>query len=630
MLVIKFEQQTFVSEALMRKTLSLIAILVLTGNLDCHAAARRASRPAATSGKSGVILSTPNPRTPLDHNNRGVELGSKGLWPDAIREHEEALNGDPENQTFRVNLSSAELSYARVLARSGKTYDAMVRYREALYADPNNSDADHELDILVQKSSHKDPLTLAVRQNMAEEAESSGNFPVAIVEYRKCVKIADSGPMHARLGAALLKQRKPVDGFVELKLALTKDWSNSEKKELADTHRQLADILKQYALLANQNGKQRTAILRLDNAAIEYRRALTITPDSSDAQRGLIEVAREAVGLNPNSFDNHLMLGGAYQLQGDFERAKDEYEKCWRIRRDDPRLTIARRSYHLAVVSHPSLATPLILASTIQKVENSLADNPNDAELLYIYARGKETQQDAAGALKAYQAAAAINPYIFPDLQDRIRSLSGGGPAAAVGASAGQAQSLASAAPGAAPGVKPGDKGTPPGALASAAPTAPAAPPEPPKDTAAYAEIESKINANALDDAEKKASEVVEKNPKDSHGWSLLGDVRKKKKDLDSASVAYRMAMSLKEPGGREKLNEVENDRVKPQMDQADQYLRENKLAEALSAARDAVTLAPGLPSVHRKLAEVMRKMGDSKGAEAEENKASTLEKNAK
>ena len=112
MLVIKFERQTSASEALMRKTFFLIAILFLTGNLDCHAAARRAraTRPAAAGSKSGVILSTPSPRTPLEHNNRGVELGSKGLWPDAIREHEEALNGDPENQKFRVNLSSAELS----------------------------------------------------------------------------------------------------------------------------------------------------------------------------------------------------------------------------------------------------------------------------------------------------------------------------------------------------------------------------------------------------------------------------------------------------------------------------------------------------------------------------------------
>jgi tetratricopeptide (TPR) repeat protein len=608
----------------MRKTLSLIAILILAGNLDCHAATRR-TRPAAAASKSGVILSTPTPRTPLEHNNRGVELGSKGLWPDAIREHEEALNGDPENQTFRVNLSSAELSYARVLARSGKTYDAMVHYREALYADPNNSDADHELDILVQKASHKDPLTLAVRLNMAEEAESSGNFPVAIVEYRKCVKISDSGKMHARLGSALLKQRKPVDGFVELKLALTKDWSNTEKKELADTHRQLADILKEYAFLANNQGNSQKALRRLDNAAIEYRRALTITPDSSDAQRGLIEVTREAVGLVPNSFDNHLMLGGAYQLQGDFERAKDEYEKCWRIKRDDPRLTIARRSYHLAVVSHPSLASPLILASTIQKVENSLADNPNDPELLYIYARGKETQQDQAAALKAYQAAAAINPYIFPDLQDRIRSL---GAPPAVGVSAGQAQSLTAVSTGAAaPALNPGDKTPAAGALAS---SAPAVPPEPPKDTAAYAEIESKMNSNALDDAEKKASEIVEKNPKDSHGWLLLGEVREKKKDLDSASVAYRMANSLKEPGAKDKLNQVENNRVQPSMDQADQFMRDNKLSEALSAARDAVTLAPSLPSVHRKLAEVMRKMGDTKGAESESNKADTLEKNAK
>jgi tetratricopeptide (TPR) repeat protein len=615
----------------MRKILCLVAFFFLTGNLLCHAAATRTRR-TTTSAKSGVILTTPAPRTPLEHNNRGVELGSKGLWPDAIREHQEALNGDPENQTFRTNLSSAELSYARVLARAGKTYDAQIHYREALYADPNNSDADRELDQIIQKTSHKDPSTLALRLNMAEQAETTGNFPVAIVEYRKCVKIADNGPMHARLGMAMLKQHKTVDGYVELTLALSKDWSNVDKKELGDAHRQLADILKEFAYKAKQDGRVQTAILRLDNAAIEYRRAVTLTPDNSDAQRGLIEVAREGVGLNPRSFDNHLMLGGAYQLQGDYERAKDEYEKCWRIKRDDPRLTIARRSYHLAVVSHPSLATPLVLASTLQKIENSLAENPNDPELLYIYGRGKETQQDPVSALKAYQAAAQINPYIFPDLQERMRSLGG---ASTQVAAAGQAQSLALGVP-AAP-AKPGDKIQPPAQAGvpgtpaqPTAPAQPAQPPEPLKDTAAYSEVESKLNANALDDAEKKASEIVEKNPRDGHGWLLMGKVREKKNDLDSASVAYRMATSLKEPGAKEALNAVDVARVKPSLDQVDQDLSQNKSSEALSAAKDAVSLAPNLPIVHSKLAEVLRKMGNTKEAEAEQHKAVTLEQNAK
>jgi tetratricopeptide (TPR) repeat protein len=604
----------------MKKVLCLIAVLVISSDAASMAVVKKARR-AAAAGSSGVVLQTPNPTNPLEHNNRGVELGSKGLWPDAIREHEEALNGDPENQTFRTNLSAANLSYARVLARTNKTYEAMNRYREALYADPNNLAADAELDQLIQKSNKKSPTDLAVRQNLAEDAEANGNFPVAIVEYRKCIRIRDSGVMHARLGTVLLKQQKPVDGFLELKLALNKDWAPTEKKELAETHKELGEILKTYAEVAENAGKMSLAVKRLDNAAIEFRRAVTVLPDMSDAQRGLVEVAREAVGINPNSFDNHLMLGSAYQISGDYERAKDEYEKCFRINRTDPRLALARRSYHLAVVSHPSIASPIILAATMQKVENSLAENPNDPELLYIYGRGKEAQQDPSSALRAYQAASAINPLIFPDLQERIRSLAGGGVQAAAGT------------PGALPGTPgaPGGKPGVPGPVGTvSAPGTPIAPPEPPNNGALYADIESKISANSLDDAEKKASEIVSKTPRDAHGWFLLGKVREKQNSLEEASVAYRMANSLKDPDAKAAMTNVDVARTKPLLDQAEQLIGQNKNVEAASALKDAIQLAPALPSLHQRLAEVLRKTGDEKAAQAEDKKVENLQKNDK
>jgi tetratricopeptide (TPR) repeat protein len=601
-------------EILMKKIALLLCLISFALNQPAEAAASKRRTTSAPATGGGVMLSTPNPRTPLEHNNRGVELGSKGLWADAVREHQAALNGDPENQTFRVNLSSAELSYARSLNRANKTYEAGIHYREALYADPNNGDAEGELDDLIHKVTHKDPTNLQVRLNMGEEAETSGNFPVAIVEYRKCIKINDNGPNHVRLGAVLRKQGKDVEGFVELTIALKKDWSGADKKELSDCHRMLGEIEKEYAEKALNNNKMDTAAKRLNNAAIEYTRALKTLPDNTESQRGLIEVAREAVGLNPNSFENHLMLGGGYQLNGDFDRAKDEYEKCWRINRNDPRLALARRSYHLAVVSHPSLASPLILASTMQKVENNLADTPNDPELLYIYGRGKEAQQDPTSALKAYVAAAAINPYIFPDLQERIRSLGGGGAAGA----------------GSKTGGKPGDKGQAAsagaGSLSGGSPTAPPEPEGPQPDTAGYTEIETKMGASDLDGAEKKATSIVEKNPKDGHAWLLIGRVREKKNDLDGASVAYRMAASMKDPDAQGALNSVDNARVKPSLDQADQLISAGKDAEAISALQDAENLAPSMSSIRRRLAQLYLKIGDKKKADAENAKADMLE----
>lgn len=120
-----------------------------------------------------------------------------------------------------------------------------------------------------------------------------------------------------------------------------------------------------------------------------------------------------------------MTLAGAYQLAGDYERAKMQYEACWKLDRNNPVLATARRSFHLAVVSHPR--SPVILAATVQKIEDSLKQTPNDAELLYIYGRGKEAQGETEQALRAYENAASINSLIYPDLKDRIASLINGG-----------------------------------------------------------------------------------------------------------------------------------------------------------------------------------------------------------
>jgi len=86
-------------------------------------------------------LKTPEPKTALEHNNRGVEFGSKGLWEKAIVEHHLALLEDPTNKFFRINLSSAHLQYGDLLLKQDKVLNAMAQFHEALYVDPNNKTA---------------------------------------------------------------------------------------------------------------------------------------------------------------------------------------------------------------------------------------------------------------------------------------------------------------------------------------------------------------------------------------------------------------------------------------------------------------------------------------------------------
>ncbi len=591
--------------------LSLSVVLSVTLSLVANAALAAKGR-ARGGGGGGVMLSTPNPNTPLEHNNRAVELGSKGLWPDAIREHEEALNMDPENQTFRMNLSSARLHYGDLLANRKKYYEAIKQYREALYVDPNNDPADRNLDACL-KAIGKDPDNIRVRMSMADDAEVGGNYPEAIVEYRKCVRMADTGPNRYRLGKVLVKQGKEIPGYQEFKYAVAKDWKKEEKNEQADCHLRMADILKVAAQKAKEQGRGKVFLARLQNAAVCYRRSVAIN-QNSDAIRGLIEVAREGVSINPNSCDNHLMLGGAYQLAGDFDRAKMEFEEAWRKAPTDPRILKARRSFHLAVVSS-ALASPEVVQGTLQKVQDSLKQKPDDAEMWYVWGRGKERLGDNTSALQGYQRAAQLNDLIHPDLRNAIARMTGQ-PVTPPGGTA--------APGGTAPAGGTPAGGTPAGATAAAA-NAPKV-----KNLALYAQVEKKMGGNDLDGALKDIGDALDKDGTDPHLYYLNGAIFEKKGDADQAAVNYRQAKTMGDPDAGSALRRIDTNRIEPMIKEYEQKKGEGNWVGAKSAATEATVIAPNHPKPHRMLAEALKQLGDNKESDRETKKADELEKSDK
>lgn len=587
-------------------TLALCTFASIPINADA-AAKRPVRRGGGGGGGGGVMLQTPEPNTPIEHNNRAVELGSKGLWPDAIREHEEALRADPNNKEFRTNLSAAQLRYGDVLAGRRDYYNAIKQYRGALYVDPNNTPADQNLDNCL-KHIGKNPDELRVRRAMAEDAEVSGDYETAIVEFRKCVKMADNGSAHFDLGRVLQKAGKIVDAYNEYKIAVNKDWpGNDGKKRLGECHRELGDILKEYAYKAKETGRGTVGMKRLVNASIEYRRAVQLNPADVNAARGLVEVAREAVNMNP-SYDNHLLLGGAYLLAGDFEHAKMEYEDCFNVSPNAASLPVARRAYYLAVVKSPTVP-PDLLAKTRDKIYSQLQKSPGDAELNYLYGRAMEgffertkNDNDKQAALQAYQSAWNINQFINPDLKLGLSRLG----------AAGFEQQTATSRP--------------------KQPVAPAKPKEP-DDTAknllAFAEIEKKIRGGDIPGAQQQLNDICQKNPKEAHAWLLLGNTHEKANppDLDQAAVCYRQAALLKDPDADSALRQVNTSRVQPAISEAEKAIEEKNYVKAASSLREAASIGPNLAFVHRKLADVLRQLGDTKEADRELKKAGELDK---
>lgn len=601
-------------------TSTLTLILLLSGPLEAKKTRARASGATSSGGGgSGVVLQTPPPRNPMEHNNRGVELGSKGLWNDAIREHEEALNQDPENQTFRMNLSSAHLHYADLLASKKKWYEAINHYREALYADPANMPADSHLDNCL-RAIGKNPDDYNVRAALADEADIAGNYPVAIVEYRKCVKMRDNGPSRFRLARVMYKQGKIVEAYEELRTAINKDWNQQEQNELSNCHCLMGDILWDVTLKAKEQGRGPLYLKRLSNVGVCYRRAATINPNNADALRGLVNAAKEAVAIS-DSFDNNLTLAGAYSLSGDFERAKACYNKCWQLQPNNPALHKARTSFHLMVVSS-ALATPKLLEESRLKIEKELEKRPDDAELLYIYGKAQESLKNNDLALRAYEKAKSINAYVNPDLLQGIARLTGQ-PAIASSAGAGTSAATTGTAAGSAGGAA-----TPGGGTPQEAPKLdPKAPPASKVSPQQYAAIEQKIASGDKEGAIADLSGILDKYPEEGQAYLLRGSVKEQSGDMAGAKVDYRMGSSLKAPGADDALRQLDSSRVNGLMTTAKQAMGNSDWVLAASSLKQVIRLAAELPEPHRMLSEVLDKMGDKKESEREKKKYDDLQK---
>ncbi len=597
-----------------------IVCLALSLSLVSAAAFIRPCQAKAAARRGGsVYLTTPNPTNPLEHNNRAVELGSKQLWQQALEEHKLALEGDPENITFRRNLSAGELRYADSLRAAKNLPAAITHYRRALFADPNNAPADSNLDYCLNALG-KNPSDPSYRLSLAKGAEGTpDHFEDAVVEFRKAAKLSDTGINHFYLGQCLMRGGKVVEGYDEMIVALRKDWPKDKEntEALSDCHTVLGDTLKDFAYKAKGYQDKSVFTRRLNNAASEYRRAVTVNPSNSNAIRGLRDVGIEAVAINP-SFRNQMLLGGAYLLQGDFDHAKLCYEKAWRAEPTNPDLAKARIAYHQAVVES-ALATPMRVAETVQKVDDLIKLNPNDAQLWYILARGRDRQGEKAGAVEAAQKAIALNKFVNPLLVPFYNNLTGQGPEPA---SAGTSGSAASATAGALGGT-PGAAG--PGAANAAASSAKAKPTV--DNSAAYGKIESLIKENKLDEAIKEADTLAGASPSDGKVWLLEGTALEKQGKLDDAATCYRQAAGLKEAGAADALRQINTSRVQPLLNDAEKLITEKNYAGASAILKEAIILAPNLPSLHRKLAQVLKLMSDEGEAAKENKKADDLEK---
>lgn len=574
-----------------------LSLIALVASIPSNARSRGGGAP-----RGGVILQTPNPQTPVEHNNRGVELGQKGLWSDAIREHEIALQMDPYSSQWRTNLSAAHLEYGKWLVARQKYDLASAEFRRAMIIDPANAQADEQLDNVLRRLK-RDPDDPRYRRSLAEDADANGQYDTAIVEFRKLKKISGDPIAQADLGFVLIKAGGKTNtqaGFKELRNAVGRnDWRTDDesRKKLATCHAKLGDILRDSAMHAKDIGKGTTGMQRLYNAAIEYRRAVTINPAYAPAIDGLLFCAQQAVAIKP-SFDNHLYLAGAYLLAGKFPQAQNEYNECFKLKPKSPVLSTARIAYHQAVARN-AISSPEQVNDSVTKVKKLIDDDADNPRLFYILGRLRERQVEQGTELnydkakKCYEKAMTLNPTVDPDLKIALSRI----------------------------GVAPPIEGPKARDTSNNVAQSKEAMQKAMKEKQ-YTDFQSQLEEGTnLDELINKGQEMFGKDNKDGRIAGLIGRAYEKKGDSDSLNSAkswYRIGGGLGDAASARFLEQVDASRVLTKLKDANDMFDQKKFIEAKSLYQDILIMAPKRGDVHRKLGDCLKELGDKEGAKKE------------
>jgi Tfp pilus assembly protein PilF len=193
---------------------------------------------------SDVVEKRPN-------NARGyLNLGSVAPTPqDALRAYQAAIRIRPDYADVHYNLGT-------VLARLGRTDQAVAAYREALRHDPQHESA---------------------RFNLANALAGRGAVAESIAEYRRLLELY---PQHAK---ALVNLGISLAGRGEMEAAVACFRRAAEADpEFADAHYNLGIALLQLG--------------QLDEAIEAFRRVLEINPDHVPAQESLRGAQRQREG----------------------------------------------------------------------------------------------------------------------------------------------------------------------------------------------------------------------------------------------------------------------------------------------------------------------------------------------
>jgi tetratricopeptide (TPR) repeat protein len=274
------------------------------------------------------------------------------------------------------------------------------------------------------------PSFVLAHHNLGPALMKQGKLAEAEVAIRKAIKLKpDFALAHANLGSTLLYQNKHAEAEAACRKAI------ALKPELPQAYSVLGEVLRKQGKLGEAKAAYQTAItlnpadvgvhinfggllcdhLKDYEAAIaEYRKAISLKPDSTDAHHNLgvalerqgqlasAEVAyRKAIALNPDNALAHKNLGGVLHRQGKLVEAEAAYRKSIALK-PDYALAYCALGNSLAKQGKPADAEAAYRKAITLRADYTEAHHNLGSALI---GQGKPVEAEAA-----YRKAIALSP----------------------------------------------------------------------------------------------------------------------------------------------------------------------------------------------------------------------------
>jgi serine/threonine-protein kinase len=279
------------------------------------------------------------PNSPGAHLNLGLALMEKGLPSEASAAYRNAIRLKPDYTTAYLNLGIA-------LQNNGSLDEAIAAYRQAVRLKPDEAESQNYLGMALgynglwdeAQACFKDAVQLkpndpAIHNNLGCAFRNNGALDEAIAAFREAIRLnPEAAISHANLADCL--ERK---GLLDEAITACRD-ALRLKPDFADGHMLLGTALMEKGKSLKDSGAWAEGIaawgeaIRLmpDDGCTKDNLAWSLLTNEDPTFRDeslALELAKDAVRLNPKHGNHWHTLGVAYYYAGDWNAAVEALEK---------------------------------------------------------------------------------------------------------------------------------------------------------------------------------------------------------------------------------------------------------------------------------------------------------------